>query len=89
MKFKILESNDYDYDSKDKNMITYTKWLKLRRIVGENPKRMTFNPLEVELQKCYEYWFRARRIYLFERVFFPLFILVLVALLIFYSQGGN
>ena len=82
MKFKILESNDYDYDSKDKNMITYSKWIKLRYIVGENPKRITFNPLEVELQKLHEHWTRTKRIYLAEKVIFPLFVLTLFALTI-------
>ena len=86
MKFKILEVNDYDYDIKDKNMITYDKWLKLRRIIRDNPKRMTFNPLEVELQKCYEVWMaeRNRKCFLFLYVVFC----ILAITLVIYC-GGN
>tara|TARA_R100000278_G_C5476916_1_gene166785 strand:+ start:1972 stop:2247 length:276 start_codon:yes stop_codon:yes gene_type:complete len=89
MKFKILKDTDFDYDIKDKNMITYSKWIRLRKVVGENPKRMTFNPLEVELQKCYEHWLRERRIWLFERVYFPFAIAAFFIFLIYGITTGG
>lgn len=56
MKFKVLESNDYDYNEKDKNFYYSWDWSALKRKVAKNPKNMTFNPLEVEFQKLREYW---------------------------------
>jgi hypothetical protein len=60
MKFKVLESNDYDYNEKDKNFYYSWDWARLRSNVGKNPKKMTFNPLESEFQKLYSYWARER-----------------------------
>ena len=89
MKFKILEVNDFDYDEKDKNMITYRKWLELRKAVSKNPKRITFNPLEVELQRCYEVWLSDRRIWFFERVWFPLMIISFIGAIIWGIMTGE
>ena len=56
MKFKVLEPNDYDCDARDKNFYYSWDWNRLKYSVAENPKKMTFNPLEVEFQKLREYW---------------------------------
>jgi|TARA_S200002703_G_scaffold41381_2_gene35919 hypothetical protein len=61
MKFKVLESNDYTYDSKDKNI--YTSWdlYKIKNRVKENPNRMTFNPVESYFQDLYYSWDRDKK----------------------------
>lgn len=56
MKFKVIESNDYTHDYKDKNVFSSWKLIELKRRVGSNPKRMTFNPVEVYFQDLYSYW---------------------------------
>ena len=61
MKFKVIESNDYDYDAKDKNFYYSWDWSILKRKVAKNPNNITFNPLEVEFQKLREYWLWERR----------------------------
>ena len=56
MKFKVLESNDYTHDYKDKNVFSSWELIKLKRRVGRNPKRMTINPVEVYFQDLYSDW---------------------------------
>ena len=56
MKFKVIESNDYSYDAKDKNVFTASKLYDIMIRVRENPKRMTFNPVEVYYQRLYSVW---------------------------------
>jgi hypothetical protein len=82
MKFKILESNDSDYDSTDKNFYYSWDWAMLKRKVAKNPTNMTFNPLEVEFQNLYRYWKIERRDTIIQRVLL-LIILMLVCVLIF------
>ncbi len=82
MKFKILESNDSDYDSTDKNFYYSWDWVILKRKVAKNPTNMTFNPLEVEFQNLYRYWKIERRDTIIQRVLL-LIILMLVCVLIF------
>lgn len=56
MKFKVIESNDYSYDVKDKNVFTATKLYNIMMRVKRNPKRMTFNPVERYYQQLYSVW---------------------------------
>ena len=56
MKFKVLDTSDTGYDPKDKNFYYSWDWNILKYSVAENPKKMTFNPLEVEFQKLRKYW---------------------------------
>ena len=56
MKFKVIDSNDYTHDYKDKNVFSSWELIKLKRRVGRNPKRMTFNPVEVYFQDLYSDW---------------------------------
>ena len=66
MKFKVLELNDYSYDAKDKNVFTASKLYNIMNRVKKNPKRMTFNPVEVYYQRLYHVWnmHRNDKIYL-------------------------
>jgi hypothetical protein len=56
MKFKVIESNDYTHDYKDKNVFSSWELIKLKRRVGRNPKRITFNPVEAYFQELYKDW---------------------------------
>ncbi len=78
MKFKILESNDSDYDSTDKNFYYSWDWAMLKRKVAKNKgKNITFNPLEAEFQELYHYWKIERRDTTIQRVLLStMFILV-------------
>ena len=83
MKFKILESNDSDYDSTDKNFYYSWDWAMLKRKVAKNKgKNITFNPLEAEFQELYHYWRIERRDTIIQRVLL-LIMLMLVCVLIF------
>tara|TARA_R100000458_G_scaffold59450_1_gene70100 strand:+ start:904 stop:1185 length:282 start_codon:yes stop_codon:yes gene_type:complete len=82
MKFKVLKSNDFDYDSKDKHFYSSWRLSVLRRRVGKNPKRMTFDPFEVYLQDCYATWLSERRFWLFEKVIFPALVIAFILIVI-------
>lgn len=76
MKFKVLESNDYSYDSKDKNV--YTSWdlYKIKNRVMRNPNRMTFNPVESYFQDLYYAWDKDKK----DAIIFASFISVMATL---------
>lgn len=76
MKFKVLESNDYSYDSKDKNV--YTSWdlYKIKNRVMRNPNRMTFNPVESYFQELYYAWDKDKK----DAIIFASFISVMSTL---------
>jgi hypothetical protein len=78
MKFKVLESNDYTYDSKDKNI--YTSWdlHKIKNRVKKNPNRMTFNPVESYFQDLYYSWDKDKK----DAIMFASFMSSMVTLLV-------
>jgi hypothetical protein len=78
MKFKVLESNDYTYDSKDKNI--YTSWdlHKIKDRVKKNPNRMTFNPVESYFQDLYYSWDKDKK----DAIMFASFMSSMVTLLV-------
>jgi hypothetical protein len=61
MKFKVLESNDYTHDYKDKNVFSSWELIKLQRRVSNNPKRITFNPVEAYFQELYHEWGKDKK----------------------------
>ena len=90
MKFKVIDSNDYDYDEKDKNFYYSWDWAILKRKVAKNPTNMTFNPLEAEFQELYHYWKIERRDTVIQRVLFLImFILVCVLIFSLITEGIN
>lgn len=78
MKFKVIESNDYDYDAKDKNFYYSWDFYNLMKKVGDNPKRITFNPLQNKMQYWYLRWQKDRRDRIIERMFLILIFLVIL-----------
>ncbi len=83
MKFKVIESNDYDYDAKDKNFYYSWDFYNLMRKVGEDPKRITFNPLQAKMQYWYLRWQQDRRDRIIQKVLsIIIFTLVLIAIAI-------
>jgi len=81
MKFKILKDTDFSYDSKDKDVITHTKWYSIKRRVKKNPKAITFNPVEVELQNLYAEWERERQDrFLLRLTLFLCFLAILIVI---------
>tara|TARA_R100000278_G_C5436902_1_gene152248 strand:+ start:564 stop:836 length:273 start_codon:yes stop_codon:yes gene_type:complete len=73
MKFKVLESNDYSYDAKDKNVFTASKLYDIMISVKRNPKRMTFNPVERYYQQLYHSWNMHRN----DKIFLAILITML------------
>ena len=84
MKFKVIEYKDDKETNEDKNIYWSWDWVRLKRRVAENPKRMTFNPLEVEFQKLREYWLRERR----DRMIQKLLLVIMVGLILFVIYSG-
>tara|TARA_R100000700_G_scaffold40649_1_gene57056 strand:- start:967 stop:1263 length:297 start_codon:yes stop_codon:yes gene_type:complete len=74
MKFKVIESNDYSYDAKDKNVFTATKLYDIMMSVKKNPKRLTFNPVEIYHQQLYEVWNFDKN----QKVYFAIIITMLL-----------
>ena len=91
MKFKVIDSNDYDYDEKDKNFYYSWDWAILKRKVAKNKgKNITFNPLEAEFQKLYHYWKVERRDTIIQRVLLSImFILVCFLIFSLITEGIN
>jgi hypothetical protein len=80
MKFKVIESNDYSYDAKDKNVFTSSKLYDIMNRVKRNPKRMTFNPVERYYQQLYSAWNMDKN----EKVFLSVMITMLLTSLLWF-----
>ena len=90
MKFKIIESNDYNYDLKDKNTISHAKWYAMKRDVLKNPKRITFDPFIKEMQDLHNFWLMERREKIVLRILFTLlFVALCLACYELYLEGIN
>ena len=83
MKFKIIESNDYNYDLKDKNTISHARWYNMKRDVLKNPNRITFDPFINEMQNLHNFWLQERREKIVLRI---LYTLLLIALCLAFYQ---
>lgn len=77
MKFKIIESNDLNYDLKDKNTISHSKWYAMKHDVSQNPKRITFDPFINEMQNLHSFWLQERREKIALRIVYTLLLVAL------------
>ena len=90
MKFKIIESNDLNYDLKDKNTISHSKWYAKKRDVLKNSKRITFDPFIKEMQDLHNFWLMERREKIAIRfVCVLLFVALCLAFYQLYMEGIN
>ena len=88
MKFKVLESNDYTYDSKDKNDYTSWKLHKIKNRIIDNPNRITFDPVESYFQELYHSWDKDKKDAVIFASFMTCMATMLFVVLLLLITGG-
>ncbi len=88
MKFKVLESNDYTYDSKCINVDKSWKLDKIKNRIINKPNRITFDPVESYFQELYHSWDKDKKYAVIFASFMTCMATMLFVVLLLLITGG-